>query len=96
MDQTGVDVMLGGLGLVWLVICLATFVFGVYLYMRVASKAGWPGSYGLLMFIPVANIVFMLLYVFAPWPIEKELAALRAHAAATGVDPARFRQGYGA
>jgi len=56
----------------------AAFAFGIYCYVRVARKAGYSGWYALLCFVPLANIVVLLMFVFKEWPIERELRALRA------------------
>jgi hypothetical protein len=39
---------------------------------------------GLLMLIPVANLIMLLVLAFGEWPIEREVKALRA---ATGQAP---------
>lgn len=65
---------------------LAMLAFGIYMYVRVARKAGYPGGYALLMFIPFVNLIVMLMFVFSEWPIERELAALRARVG-QGYDP---------
>jgi len=43
-------------------------------YWKVFSKAGFPGALGLLMLIPLANIVAMFYLAFAAWPVHRELA----------------------
>jgi heme/copper-type cytochrome/quinol oxidase subunit 4 len=85
MDNSDAAAAFGvGFVIVYLMVVLASIAFGVYLYTRVAKKAGWPWAYGLLMFVPVANIVFMIMFVFMKWPIEAEVEALRAQVQALG------------
>ena len=45
---------------------------------RIAVKAGYSGPLSLLLLIPGANLVILILFAFTEWPIERELAALRA------------------
>lgn len=56
----------------------AALAFGVYCYVRIARKAGYSGWYAALLFVPVANLVVMLMFVFKEWPIEAELRMLRS------------------
>ncbi len=55
------------------VISLVIFIF---------AKAGYSGALGLLMFVPLANIIVLLVLAFARWPIQKEVDSLRQQAAA--------------
>lgn len=52
-------------------------VLTIVIYWRIFSKAGWSGAMGLLMLIPVANLVALLYLAFATWPIQRELEALK-------------------
>lgn len=63
--------------LLFAVFYLALIVFGFYLYWRLVSKTGWPGWYSLAMLVPVANLVFMIMFVFKEWPVEAENRMLR-------------------
>jgi hypothetical protein len=83
----------------------AAIAFGIYCYVRVARKAGYSGWYALLCFVPLANIVVLLMFVFQEWPIERELRALRAGLGGypphggypvTGGPGAAWSQGWGA
>ena len=83
------------------ILYLAAFVFAIYTYTRVAAKAGWPAWYGVLVIVPIVNIVIGLMFVFSEWPVEREVKALRAQLARNGpvynqrtIDP-RFSPGYG-
>lgn len=44
---------------------------------RIISKTGLPGALSLLLYIPVINIVMVLILAFTKWPIEKEFEALK-------------------
>ena len=38
-------------------------------FWRICSKAGFPGVLGLLMFVPIANVLLPLYLAFAEWPV---------------------------
>ncbi|GIG38841.1 hypothetical protein [Cellulomonas phragmiteti] len=60
---------------------IAFIAFAVYMYMRVARKAGWTLWHGLLILVPLANIVFLILFVFTEWPVERRLREAEARLA---------------
>jgi hypothetical protein len=70
-----------GVGLFALIIGLAAIVFAVVIYWRIFAKAGYSGALGLLMFVPIVNLVMLGILAFAEWPIYKELNYLRQQAA---------------
>ncbi|GIG21229.1 hypothetical protein Cch01nite_19530 [Cellulomonas chitinilytica] len=63
---------------IFFVFYAAAIAFGIYCYVRVARKAGYSGWYAALCFVPIANIVVLLMFCFKEWPIERELRELRA------------------
>ncbi len=40
------------------------------------AKAGYCWAYGLLMFIPIANIIMIFMLAFGDWPIQRQLRRL--------------------
>ncbi|HZX23339.1 MAG TPA: hypothetical protein VFF18_07380 [Woeseiaceae bacterium] len=50
--------------LVWAAIVVIPF-------WRICQKAGYPGALGLLMVVPLVNIVFLYYLAFATWPAHK-------------------------
>ncbi|WP_405231067.1 hypothetical protein [Lentisalinibacter salinarum] len=59
--------MVGGgylMMLVWAAIVVVPF-------WRICQKAGYPGALGLLIIVPLANIVFLYYLAFAAWPAHK-------------------------
>jgi hypothetical protein len=60
---------------------LIVIVFAVIIYWRIFSKAGYSGAMGLLMFVPIANIIALCILAFGTWPIYKELNYLRQQVA---------------
>ena len=49
----------------------------VLVYCRIFSKAGYSWALGLLMLVPIANIIMPFILAFGDWPIYKELRQLR-------------------
>lgn len=49
----------------------------VWPFCRIFSKAGYSWALGLLMLIPIANIIMPFVLAFGDWPIQKELRQLR-------------------
>jgi uncharacterized membrane protein YhaH (DUF805 family) len=44
---------------------------------KIFSKAGYSWAFGLLMLIPIANIIMAFFLAFADWPVQKELRRLK-------------------
>ncbi len=59
---------------------LVSLVFTVIValvYCKIFSKAGFHWALGLLMLVPVANIVILFYLAFADWPIHQALRRLK-------------------
>jgi uncharacterized membrane protein YhaH (DUF805 family) len=62
---------------------LFAFIFLVVLTVklliccRIFSNAGYSWALGLLMLIPVVNIIMAFYLAFADWPVNKELRLLK-------------------
>lgn len=54
--------------LVILVISAFLFVIPVVSFWKICEKAGFPGPLGLLMLVPLANIILPLYLAFTDWP----------------------------
>jgi hypothetical protein len=63
------------------IISLIAIIFAVVIYWRIFSKAGYNGALGLLMFVPIANIIMLCILAFGEWPIYRELNYLRQQVA---------------
>ncbi|MFC1738976.1 hypothetical protein ACFL1G_08015 [Planctomycetota bacterium] len=61
---------------VWFV-CLVIAAVTTWAYCKMFSKAGYHWALGLLMLVPIANLVMMLYLGFSDWPILKEVRQLR-------------------
>jgi hypothetical protein len=64
-------------GVFILVLGLASIVLAVVVWWRIFAKAGYSGALGLLMFVPLANLIVLLVLAFGTWPIEEEVRRLR-------------------
>ena len=71
---------LAGIIISSVIFSLVAIIFAVVMYWRIFSKAGYSGAMGLLMFVPIANIVVLCILAFGQWPIYKELTYLRQQA----------------
>jgi len=49
----------------------------ILIFCKIFSKAGYSWALGLLMLVPIANIVMLFVLAFAEWPIERELRSFR-------------------
>src|SRR5205814_9640171 len=72
---------LTGIVLSSVIFSLVAIIFAVVIYWRIFSKAGYSGALGILMLIPIINIVMLCILAFGQWPIYKELNYLRQQAA---------------
>ena len=45
-------------------------------WMRIFRRVGWYKWLGLLMIVPIVNVVLYFAFVFMPWPIEDTLTPL--------------------
>ncbi len=77
----GLAAILGAGLFIYLIIMLAMIVFAVIIWWKIFSKAGYSGAMGLLMFVPVANLIVLCILAFGEWPILRELNALRQNSA---------------
>ena len=63
--------------------CFGFFVFlaiallFALIHCKIFSKAGYPWALGLLMLVPIANLVMLLVLAFGDWPIHREMRLLR-------------------
>ncbi len=49
----------------------------ILIFCKIFSKAGYSWALGLLMLVPIANIIMLFVLAFAEWPIERELRSFR-------------------
>lgn len=65
------DGSMGGGGSFLMVLVWAAIV--VVPFWRICQKAGYPGALGILMVIPLVNLVFLYYLAFATWPTQKSM-----------------------
>ncbi len=56
---------------------LIVAIIKVLIFCKIFSKAGYCWALGLLMLVPIANIIMPFILAFADWPIQKELRLLK-------------------
>ena len=56
---------------------LLVFILTIVIWCKIFSKAGYSWALGLLMLVPIANLVMMLVLAFSDWPIHREMRLLR-------------------
>jgi len=61
----------------YLFVALVFIVITALVYCKIFSKAGFSWALGLLMLVPIANIVMFFYLAFADWPVHRELRQLR-------------------
>lgn len=59
---------------------LAILIVVLWAYIRIIQRAGYSGWWILIGVVPLVNVVMFLLFAFKEWPIQRELAQLRAMA----------------
>jgi len=64
------------IGLVWLVM----LVVSVFIFGTIFKKAGYNFWLGLLMILPLVNLIWLIVFAFSTWPIHQELQSLRGRA----------------
>jgi hypothetical protein len=71
--------MLRSIGLPELLLALTVFSFPLFVipFWKIFSKAGYPGIMGIVMLVPVFNIVMLFFLGFSEWPVLRELSTLR-------------------
>ena len=72
----------------FLVIVLALFglVLPVVLFGAIFRKAGYSFWLGLVMLVPVVNLVWLVIFATAEWPIERRLTDRRVQSGEADVD----------
>lgn len=63
-------------------------VIHALIYCKIFAKAGYHWAYGLLILVPIAQIIVPFVLAFAEWPAQRELRELRQQ---TGTAPTGYR-----
>lgn len=56
---------------------LIVVVIKAVVFCKIFSKAGYSWALGLLMLVPIANIIMPFFLAFADWPVQQEARQLR-------------------
>jgi Na+-translocating ferredoxin:NAD+ oxidoreductase RnfD subunit len=56
---------------------LVVIIIKTWIYCRIFSKAGYSWALGLLILVPIANIIIPFVLALGDWPVQKELRQLR-------------------
>jgi len=59
--------------LIFAVVGLISMIVSAVIYCKISSKTGYHWALGLLMFVPIANMIVPFVLAFSEWPIHKEL-----------------------
>ena len=70
-----------------LVLGLGMIVLAIFIWGNIFSKAGYSFWFCLLMFVPLANLIWLIIFAFSYWPIQRELDAYRGQYGRTGGFP---------
>jgi hypothetical protein len=54
-------------------------IIPVVAFWKICAKAGFPGALGILIIVPLANIVLVLYLAFADWPALKQSSPSADH-----------------
>lgn len=60
-------------GIIGLVLFLGFYFLIGLMWWKIVKRTGYHGALGLLMLIPIANIIMMAILAFREWPIYKDL-----------------------
>ena len=60
-----------------ILIALIAVAIKVLIFCKIFSKAGYSWALGLLMLVPIANIIMAFFLAFGDWPIRRELRLLK-------------------
>ncbi len=55
-------------------VILLLLAFWIYVWIRVVGKTGNNQWLGLLMMVPIANVILLIWLAFSEWPIERRAA----------------------
>jgi hypothetical protein len=64
-------------GLVGFFFFLLFTALAIVIWCKIFSKAGYSWAFGLLMLVPIANLIMLLVLAFSDWPVHKELRLLK-------------------
>lgn len=72
-----VSVFAGIFAVFFALVGLIVTLLMVWAFCRIFWKAGYCWALGLLMLVPIANVIMPFILAFGDWPIQKELRVLQ-------------------
>jgi len=60
-----------------ILVVLAVIGIKILICCRIFAKAGFCWALGLLMLLPIADIIMAFVLAFSDWPVQKELRILK-------------------
>ncbi|HEU0002741.1 MAG TPA: hypothetical protein VFQ36_17665 [Ktedonobacteraceae bacterium] len=76
-DSTTITAIGAGVILASVIGGLIGLIFAVIIWWRIFSKAGYSGARSLWLFVPIANLIVIIMLAFSEWPVQRELNQLR-------------------
>lgn len=64
-------------GLAIAFVVLVVLALNVLITCKIFSKTGYGWAWGLLVLVPIANIIIFFVLAFGDWPVLKELRQLK-------------------
>ena len=84
--ETFPDVLIIFTLVVLLVVLAVAVILTAVIWCKLFSKAGHNWALGLLMLVPISNIIMPFILAFGEWPIQKELQQLRQQIGRSSAD----------
>ena len=76
--------MLANMGIVSIILFIVFLALFLKVWWNIFKKAGYSGWLGILMILPIVNLVLLLVLAFAEWPILKGQSTSMPQAPAEG------------
>jgi hypothetical protein len=75
--QAAPAVFMGIFTIFIILFALIITVIQIVAFCKIFSKAGFSWALGLLMLVPIANIIMFFFLAFADWPVQRELRSYK-------------------
>jgi len=63
--------------MVCIIVFLAVVAIKALICCRIFAKTGYCWAFGLLMLVPIADVIMAFVLAFGDWPVQKELRLLK-------------------